>query len=35
VFHDATRSYRFATGAALPLNATFDGGGLTPDGGLP
>src|SRR5579863_9760879 len=33
--HDATPSYQFATGAAVPLEVTFDGGVLTSDGGLP
>lgn len=33
--HDATPSYQFATGADVPLEATFDGGLLTSDGGLP
>ena len=31
----ATPSYRFAVPALLPLEATFDGGRLTSDGGLP
>jgi DDE family transposase len=31
----ATPVYRFAVPAALPLEATFDGGRLTSDGGLP
>jgi hypothetical protein len=33
--HDATPSYPFATRAGVPLEATFDGGLLTSDGGLP
>lgn len=33
--HDATPSYLFATPAQVPLEATFDGGVLTSDGGLP
>jgi hypothetical protein len=33
--NDATASYTFATRAHLPLDATFDGGLLTSDGGLP
>jgi Transposase DDE domain group 1 len=33
--HDATPSYQFATRAHLPVEATFDGGLLTSDGGLP
>jgi hypothetical protein len=35
VSHDAISSYAFATRAALALEATFDGGLLTSDGGLP
>jgi hypothetical protein len=35
VSHDAIPSYRFATRALVPLDATFDGGVLTSDGGLP
>jgi DDE family transposase len=35
VSHDAIPSYRFATRADVPLDATFDGGVLTSDGGLP
>lgn len=31
----ATPAYRFAAPASLPLEATFDGGRLTSDGGLP
>jgi hypothetical protein len=31
----ATPAYRFAVPASLPLEATFDGGRLTSDGGLP
>ena len=31
----ATTRYRFATDAQVPLEATFDGGRLTSDGGLP
>ena len=31
----ATAAFRFAVPAALPLEATFDGGRLTSDGGLP
>jgi len=34
-FQSATPSYTFATSAALALEATFDGGRLTSDGGLP
>jgi hypothetical protein len=33
--HDATSSIRFDTPTALALEATFDGGTLTADGGLP
>jgi hypothetical protein len=33
--HDARPTYRFATRASLPLDAAFDGGVLTSDGGLP
>jgi hypothetical protein len=33
--HDATPSYTFATRAEVPLEAAFDGGVLTSDGGLP
>jgi hypothetical protein len=33
--HSATSSYRFATSTPLPLLATFDGGRITSDGGLP
>jgi hypothetical protein len=33
--NSATVSYRFATSPAVPLEATFDGGHLTSDGGLP
>jgi hypothetical protein len=35
VSHSAIAPYRFATDADLPLEATFDGGRLTSDGGLP
>jgi hypothetical protein len=35
VSHDATPSYRFATRAPIPLDAAFDGGVLTSDGGVP
>jgi len=31
----ATPTYTFATSTALALEATFDGGRLTSDGGLP
>ena len=31
----ATPVYRFAVPASVPLEATFDGGRLTSDGGLP
>ena len=31
----ATSTYTFATSTALALEATFDGGRLTSDGGLP
>jgi len=31
----ATASYAFATSTALALEAAFDGGRLTSDGGLP
>lgn len=33
--HSATSVFSFATRTALPLEATFDGGRLTSDGGLP
>jgi hypothetical protein len=33
--HDAMSSYAFATPTGVPLSATFDGGRLTSDGGLP
>jgi hypothetical protein len=33
--HSATASFAFATRTHLPLEATFDGGRLTSDGGLP
>lgn len=33
--HSATSPYVFATDAKVPLEATFDGGRLTSDGGLP
>lgn len=33
--HDATSSYQFATRADIPLEATFGGGLLTSDGGVP